>query len=267
MRKSDFQNMTPEQAAAAQRGYSTKAAKLPELKLGERLFKNSTDSWFKGIQGKAGQHFEDAALLEAKLAHRGMADGWHSLEQLRQNRNPNDTPAAHINKVVKATDALVSSVAKRNDRAIARINDRRAAIQREITERLGLDTHRPDAAEIRSVLRAMPDDKRNAAIMQAATNGDAAILSAIWQSESILTGIPGDRLDAIRNMAVKQHAGDLLELDAALNDSYDLLQKAFMDSLDLADTAAGGPDAARKFAADAEAADLAAAGFQAALNS
>lgn len=263
MRKSNFQNMTPEQAVAAQRGYSTKAAKLPELKRGSYTV---STGWWDGIKETAGEHGEDTALLKASLAHRGLVDSWDALERIRQNRSPNATPAKHLQDVARAAQQLLDTQAKRIDSARADIQHRKAAIQSEIKQRMGLDTSNPQTQEIRSILRGMDEKARSEAISKAVADGDQTIISAIWDAHPVTVGLTGKHLDAIKQQAISTHATDLQSLTTALDKADSVLLSAFDESLLLADSAAGGTEAARKFAADAEAADLATAGFMAALN-
>lgn len=261
MNNNSLKNVNQNDVEDVQRGYKNKTAQLPRLTRGSFLAQNISESWFKGIFEKAGeQNSNDGALLRAKYAHKSLVDSIDALEKLRDSRNPNDTPAVHLQKIAKASEKLIEATAKQFDAVRGEINLRRQEIKSQIKERLGLDTTSTQTNEIRGIIRSMSEKDRVTAISEAIEARDSVILSAIWDAHTVTVGVKPELLTSLKNMATHKHAGDLVALREALDQSEDLLLNSFDSTLDIATTSVSG-DAVRKFKEETEKADLAAAGF------
>lgn len=255
-----LKNVHQNDVEAVQRGYELSAAKLPPIKRGAKIAPDISQSWFAGIEETAGDHASDRVLQRAKYGHKTLVDSITLFEQLREKRNPSDSPATHLQKVDKAGKQLLDAMDKQFTSIRQDINHRRNEIKSDIKTRLGLDTTNSQTNEIRSIIRGMSEKDRVSALMKAVEEGDKVILSAIWDSHEIALGVKADLLQSLKQSAMNKHASDLVSFNQALDRSEDLLLESYFDTAELTKNAVDG-DAIAKFRQEAEKADLATAGF------
>src|SRR6185312_16387047 len=102
----------------------------------------------------------------------------------------------------------------------------RDRLRREARGKAGLLTDYGNAEELRAVLRAMPQKDRDAAILDAATVGDAAVMAAI-QAHELLVGPTSVPLTTITDTYVADRAQEEVALMAGMDSAEEHLELAF----------------------------------------
>lgn len=239
-----------------------KQAQLSKLKLPHTL--KAQAAWESTIVKKAGDLAGDSALVSAINQHAHLIKGWQALDQVRTSRDPSITPATHLKLIKSKTESLVNSQAESCTATSNRLKARKAEIQNEINERLGLKS-RENAQEVRSVIRSMSAKERGEAIRQAIENQDTEVLSAVFNGSSLLTGLTKEQISTYKTMAETRLAPDLLGLRDALDYSEKMLSDAFDDVLALKEQAIGNPLIEREYTEQSERAEAALANLDEAM--
>lgn len=113
----------------------------------------------------------------------------------RAKADPMITLAANVRAVETDAATIASNGAKLLDNAKASLSRSTRENDAAIKARLNL---KPDAKspELRSVLRAMPVDQREAAVREAFRSGDMTIIAAIIGEHSLTTGVKAELIEA-----------------------------------------------------------------------
>jgi len=146
--------------------------------------------------------------------------GAEALDNLRMNRSPLDTPAAHTVKVAKAAKRLDSEITAMINRLGQITNAGLQDAQRRIDEKVNL---KPDAfaQEIRAAFRAL-DAKGKASLIKELVDGNRGPeMAAIVRAPAMLTGITEEQRATYERMIVARHAGDELDEIGAINEISD----------------------------------------------
>lgn len=221
----------------------------------------ASDGWEKSLG--ADNHEADFAVKEAARAQRAASMAWQAFGELRQKRNPQDTPAQHVANLEKHQKTLQDKVLKHTDTARGHIAQREADIAKAIEERLF--AHSEHAAELRQVIRALPEAERHGAIRQAIEQGDKATLTAALKAHPLTVGLPAESLSKLRDYAEEKLAADLHDKRKQLEKASKLLLGVVDGTLELSETALGSRQARQKYIEQTKAADEATAAFGAAL--
>lgn len=123
---------------------------------------------------------------------------WASLNKLRSTARKDMTRTAHQMQVNKAYEKATKQVGGAYDQARERLTEARAAYRAELAQAAGLDRPGEHDAELRSVLRSMPERERYAAILQAIEHGDADTVRAAVTAPALTVGIDAEKLSNIR---------------------------------------------------------------------
>lgn len=237
------------------------AKEMPQINLPAQLAV-TTDAYARSL-GADAENADPAVRLAADV-QRSTAEAWNSLNEMRSNRNPVDTPAKHLDRLQDAATRMDRNITARTDRARDLLRSRREALEREIREVVN-GTPTEDTAEIRAVLRDMPENERVQAIQKAIADGDRGTLNAVFSGRPVTVGLDAKALEAMRVQAGKQLAPEL-------HKQLEQVDKANKLMLDLVDShlrtmqdAAGSKEVRDAFIKRALAADQAALRFDAAL--
>ena len=266
MAKAPEQSFDPEKLAqpdpetkARRRQQRQQPAGFPELDLPAPLA--ASDGWEQSLG--ANDPEADFAIRETARAQRAASQAWQAFGELRQRRNPQDTPAQHVANLEKHQKTLQDKVLKHTDSARGHIARREADIEKAIEERLF--AHSEHAAELRQVIRELPEAERHGAIRDAIEAGDKATLTAALKAHPLTVGLPAESLSKLRDYAERKLAADLHEKRQQLGKASALLVGVVDSTLELADTALGSRQAREKYIQETKAADEAQAAFGAAL--
>ncbi|MHA7809257.1 MAG: hypothetical protein ACX933_05570 [Marinobacter adhaerens] len=199
---------------------------LPEVKGTDNL---ASDKWGDSLKSQAGKMADDPALNAAAMAHRKMVDGFRSLVEQRNTQDPATTQLQHLRQVERNYRGLIDNAAKQSDSSRTQIRERISKVKSEFESSLKFTNK--DAAEIRAMVRKMPENKRSEFISQAIEAGDGQILGAVFDSHPSLSGITAERAAGLYKQAMHRHNPDALKLMGALEKADRLLFDSFNDLL------------------------------------
>jgi len=190
--------------------FAPEAQRLPEVPAPAAINKN----WIRPEQVESvkglgwAKHFYDAA-----------SDSWDKLNKLRSSVRPEMTRAAHQMEVNRQFQRASESVGKTYDTAKQRLKEARDSYRAELDTTTGLHTTGPHDAELRSVLRSMPERKRHQALIDAIEQGDRETVRAALTAPALTVGLEPDKLQNLRAMferkAAPEIVGALAEIDKA----------------------------------------------------
>jgi len=235
---------------------------LPEMQLPAAL--TAADGWEKSLGADKAQ--PGSTVWEMAKNQRAIAEAFENFNKLRATRDPKVTPAAHLENIAKQAKALEANVHRRYDTMRTRIRDHKAELDKQIRDRIMVPRAGVDPAEIRAVLRNLPESERYKAIQQAADEGDTDTLHAAFTGNSITSGIPKDKLAGLRNYAEKKLAGDLHARKEQLDKVESLNVNILERTMELMPTAAGDLGVQNEFKKQAAEHDRARLAFNNSLN-
>lgn len=147
------------------------------------------------------------------------------LERLARSRNPAETSAAHAKRVYEAATKLEAKVKSLENRLAELNREGTFALSEAMEKRAGLVTDE-FAGEIRAAVRSMPEKQRMAALQQALESGEASIMAALTAGPGVLTGLPGEFRDRMRQAYIERHAPDEYNALTQLHETYSTSAKA-----------------------------------------
>lgn len=151
--------------------------------------------------------------------------GADALDRAAANRNPLDTPEAHIKKIATMARKLDQEITASINRAGAAFHDGMQDVQRRIDEKVDL---KPDAfaAEIRATFRTLSAEEKGKLVKNLVDGNRGPELAAIVKAPSVLTGISDERRAAYEASIVGKHAAAEVQERERLNDVFDALSTA-----------------------------------------
>lgn len=176
-----------------------------------------------------------SALESVERATRG-------LEGVMMNRNPADTEAAHIKKVHKGGERLMSSLQSARDRGTGALNSAINALSLKLRDRTGLRPAETVAevvqqSEVRQALLSLNPSQRSGVVDDALKSKDTLTLNALANGAAYLSGVEPDRIESVIDSYQRQVAPEVME--------------QFDSVLELDETLQAGIRAAERAAADA----------------
>lgn len=159
----------------------------------------------------------DVARLHAAAA---------ALDNVRNNRSPLDTEAAHALKVAKQARKYDQEVTAIISRAGAAWRSGTETLQKRIAEKVNFKIDADDAREIRAVIRSMKPADRVAALDKLLKEGRAPELHAIISGSELTTGIDDGMRAAFRDSYVATHAAPEMAEQEALEQDFESLLAA-----------------------------------------
>ena len=146
------------------------------------------------------------------------------LEQLASTRNPMETDASHARRIHQAAQKAAAEGQRVAQRLAEQANASREQLLREINAAANL-TPPKDAAEIRSVIRALPPSERLKAMNDAAARGHADIIAALMEGNSVTTGVDDENRSRFIEMHKQRSAPELYQRLEALEESIGITPK------------------------------------------
>ena len=209
----------------------TKQIEIAPLKRG--VYLSGVDGWREAISKELPEGVTDDAINTALEVQAQLHDAWNALDQIRQNKPRTVTVDAHFQKVNDSALQIITRTGQRGEMAFATLKKRRAEIENEVIERLGIQRAPEDANEIRAVLRSMAKEKRREALMKAVNEKDGDTLAAVIFARELTTGVARTDVEHYRQLATAKHAPDLMKLRKAVDMAEDMLRGAFNESSEL----------------------------------
>lgn len=198
---------------------------LPEVKPTDRL---SSTVWGDALLREAGS--DDPVLDDIKDTHTRMANAFADLLKVRETQSPDDTQAAHLQKVASLTNRKLSELAAKSDQTLQRVTDKLVVLEGEAKKALGF-IQRGNASELRAILRGMGEKERADTIGAAISNRDGELLAAVLDGvHPLQAGFKDAETQRTRfDHALHQHAPKLLKMRKALEKGRSLLKGSFDD--------------------------------------
>jgi hypothetical protein len=138
------------------------------------------------------------------------SDQLGKLNHLRANPDPSHPEAAHVLKVNDLGGKTIARLAVSYDRAAAGIRDAIANYDAELTQ-AGRLIPTSQAAELRSIIRALPEAERYSVLLAAIADGQTDIVSAALSAPGLASGLSDKSLAALRDHHLLKAAPLLLE--------------------------------------------------------
>jgi hypothetical protein len=155
-----------------------------------------------------------------------LAGIWSALDDVRSSADPTLSPEARAHRYRAAWERAAETATTAVRRAALRLTEAQDRLRREARGRAGLSADYDDAEELRSVLRAMSQEDRDAAIAHAADSGDAHIMAAI-QGHKLLVGPTSIPIAVITDSYVSERAPDEVARIADIGSALEHLELAF----------------------------------------
>ena len=177
-----------------------------------------------------------------------MAEAFDGLLNMRSNRNPNSTAAAHLQELDRHAKRVAEQSQKHVTEARGKLADRIVALDSKLTEELGKDD--PHGAETRQALREMAAEKRTAYVREAISRGNRRVISAVLSAPAVVSGLQDKDLPAFRAHAAKQLFPDVVAERERLEKADTFLHEVGQHALALASKAAPNDDQRKAFEAE-----------------
>lgn len=147
------------------------------------------------------------------------------LNRLRTNPDPRHNPAAHAAEIEKASLKASEAVRLKTEAALNRVKDDLALNERNIDAMTGSFAN-PQAAELRAVIRGLPEQERLSVISKAVEQLDAPLIEAVLNSHPLALGVTAEFLDGQRHVYRSKVCPELLAEREALLKAQAHLSKA-----------------------------------------
>ncbi len=134
-------------------------------------------------------------------------DTWEQVNQVRTVADPALTEDGHVLRVNQVAERGIERICKGYDRAKQALATAEAGYLAEIDAATRM-TPTAHAAEIRAVVRAMPEQERYSTLLNAMNTGDAVTLAAVLNAPGITSGLTDDQVSNLRAMYQRKAAPD-----------------------------------------------------------
>ncbi|MFE8069796.1 hypothetical protein QQM79_01945 [Marinobacteraceae bacterium S3BR75-40.1] len=204
---------------------------LPKVEATDLLV---SDRWGETWKREAGELGNDKSLEFLSDAQAAISRTFSAYKEIREQKSPEVTQAAHLNNVARDFDRALKGLADRSDRAQAQAKARLESIESEFRQSVRWSER--DNSELRAVLRGMSDSERREVIGNAIEQGDGQVLAAVIGAHPTLSGMSADSHKATRTRALQKHRPDLYKLEQSISKASEATRRAYTDLLDKADT-------------------------------
>ena len=138
------------------------------------------------------------------------SESWDRLNKLRTTARPEMTATAHRLEVNRAFEQASKRVGQARDTAQSRLQESAAKYRNDLDMATGLATTGKHDAELRQVLREMPERKRYQALIGAIESGDVDTMRAALTAPALAVGIEADKLKNLRAAWTRKAAPELV---------------------------------------------------------
>lgn len=153
-------------------------------------------------------------------------DTWEQVNQVRTVADPELTEDGHVLRVHQVAEKGIERIGKGYDRARQALATAEAGYEAEIDIKTRL-TPTAHSAEIRAVVRSMPERERYTTLIKAMESGDAVTLSAVLSAPGITSGLTDDQVANLRSMYQRKVAPDALASLEAVRKAQRKVMAAF----------------------------------------
>lgn len=181
---------------------------------------------------KAG--INDNALDAVANAQAGIARSFNTLMQIRQNQDPEQTQASHLNSLSREYERAISQNAESVDRSTNAANARLQEIEKEARAAVNWDTS--DLNALRASIKERSPQEKAEFISEAIAEGDGNVIAAILGGHPDLVGLNKQQQRAYRQQIMSTHTPQLLSLENSLIEGKKKNRDAFVEFLDLGDS-------------------------------
>lgn len=142
---------------------------------------------------------------------------YDAIRQVHEAVNPHETIEARAMRYEKQFNKTVTEARRIAEQAGALLDTFSQSVRGRAVERAGLSSQPVDGAEIRSALRAMPQEERDKAINAAFERGDVEVLSSIFGRNPVTWGGTTKPLDKQFQLHIEMAAPELVHEREALD--------------------------------------------------
>ena len=192
---------------------------LPELDMAVHL---KSDAWRKSILDLAGQdNATNSQLLAALDLQASVVSDIKKVVNMRNHQSSDITQGMHLKQVASSYDRLLSSYDVRAKDATANLKKLKVNIHKDFESQLGFSSQQNE--EIRSLFRSQSKEQQLRDVQTAIESGDGTFLNAILNSTPYAVGLTAQQQAVYRAQAMKRHAPGLVNMQAAIDKTLDLL--------------------------------------------
>jgi len=221
-----------------------KAAKpaLPDLKKEIPAALQVPDSWAESFGD------DDPDINYALSKQKRVAEAFDGLLNMRSNRNPHSTAAAHLQEIDRHAKRVAEQSQKHVEEARGKLSERIVALDSKLTDELGKDD--PHGPETRQALREMDAAQRTAYVREAISAGNRRVISAVLSAPAVVSGLADKDLPAFRAYAAKQLFPSVVAEREKLEKADSFLHEVGQHALALASKAAPNEEQRKAFQAE-----------------
>lgn len=216
-------NSAPNQAMYGRQSFVPAAEPLKPVPISSDL----NPHWAKLSEYQESQAPKGLGALHTFLTE--ATDQLGKLNQLRTTPDPSHPEAAHVLRVNDLGDKTITRLTKSYDRAAAGIRDAIAGYESELVA-AGRLMPTAQAAELRGIIRTLPEAERYSAILKAISNGQTDVVAAVLSAPSLASGLTDTNLTALKDHHLRKTCPDLLAKRRAAQFAQSRLTQA-LDSL------------------------------------
>ena len=191
---------------------------------------------------------DDADINYALSKQKRVAEAFEGLLNMRSNRNPHSTAAAHLQEIDKHAKRVAEQSQKHVEEARGKLSERIVALDSKLTAELGKDD--PHGPETRQALREMDQAQRTAYVREAISSGNRRVISAVLSAPAVVSGLQDKDLPAFRAYAAKQLFPSVVAEREKLEKADSFLHEVGQHALALAVKAAPNDDQRKAFEAE-----------------
>lgn len=164
-------------------------------------------------------------------------DTWEQVNQVRTVGDPELTEDGQVLRVHQVAERAIDRIGKGYDRARTALATAEAGYQAEIdiATRMTPTAH---SAEIRAIIRAMPEQERYTTLISAMDSGDAVTLAAVLNAPGITSGLTNEQVLNLRSMYQRKVAPDAVASLEAVRKAQRKIVDAFDQVLEHSDALA-----------------------------
>lgn len=164
------------------------------------------------------------ALDAFTALHGAVAQIINARNELRGNDSL--TQAQQVLALADLQNKLSASATRKADTATKALDQAIAADEQALRAPVNAEARGPFAAEIRTAVRSMPQTERTKFINDAIDSGDATVAGAILGAPGVLSGLPGDLVQALAEKFNRARQPDVVRRLDMLKTVQDRLIKA-----------------------------------------
>lgn len=141
---------------------------------------------------------DNAAIKRASDNGKWAGDQLASIDNLRANPHPEDTPARHARKVREKLDSFNHAWAEKWDGTKAGLKAELNSVDTALEQKAGLKSNPAHFDAITAAFHGMKPEVRSRTLSELVEQGESAALATLMEAPLFLTGLSAEQRDSIR---------------------------------------------------------------------